>query len=67
MTILEIISQIEEDKKARKVFPTHSLFREIIKIYGDEKFARNELNRLYKEGKIKVGDTINDKYVLLIN
>jgi hypothetical protein len=63
MTLLETIDQIEADRKAARLFPFHALVREIKKVYGNGEEVRNELNRLYIEGKIKVGRTINDKYV----
>jgi len=63
MSIIEIINWIEADKKARNIFPTHATFREILKIHGRREEAVKELNNLYVEGKIKVGDTVNDKYI----
>lgn len=64
-TITEIINQIEEDKKSKNIFPTHALFREIVHIHGNSDEVRNELNKLYIEKKIIIGNTINDRYIIL--
>jgi hypothetical protein len=60
-----IIKRISEDKRARKIAPEHVLFYEILNITGERKNTESELNRLYFEGKIITGDTINDKYIIL--
>jgi len=65
MNITEIINQIEADKKARNIFPTYALFMEIAKVHGNIKEARSELNKLYLDGKIKIGETANDRYELI--
>jgi len=65
LSIIEIINQIEADKKARNIFPTYATFLEIAKIHGNGNEVRNELNRLWVEKKIKVGKTVNDKYIIL--
>jgi hypothetical protein len=65
MNILEIIRQIESCKQAAKIVPSHAVILEIIKIHGNESAARDELNRLQREGKVEIGDTINDQYVLV--
>ena len=62
-TILEIIS----DKKQRNIEPSHALFKEVFDratiegIAADE--IRNGFNELFINGEIKVGRTINDKYI----
>lgn len=66
MDIIEIINQIEADKKARKIAPTHATFLEIVSIHGNRDEVRNKLNQLYVERKIVIGETINDKYIKLI-
>ena len=66
MNIIEIINQIEEDKKQRNVFPTHACFLEILMIHGNRDELKKELNRLYVNKEIKIGNTVNDKYVELI-
>jgi DNA-directed RNA polymerase delta subunit len=66
MELTEIIINIENEKKGRNIFPFHALFREVVKESGLEtKEVRRQLNILYKQGKIKVGETINDKYITL--
>ena len=65
MNIIEIINQIESDKDSRNIVPNYATFPEIVKIYGNRDYIRNELNRLYVEGKIIIGETINDKYIKL--
>ncbi|MDH6304631.1 hypothetical protein M2459_001367 [Parabacteroides sp. PF5-5] len=65
MNITEIINQIEEDKKKRKIHPTHATLLEISRLCEDID-VKSELNRLYLEGKIEVGNTINGKFVKLI-
>ena len=66
MDIVEIINQIEEDKKARNTVPAHARFLEIVNIHGNRDEAGKELNRLYAENKVKIGDTVNDKYIKLV-
>ena len=51
MNIIEIINQIEADKKARSIVPNHATFLEIVEIHGNRDDVSNELNRLYIEGK----------------
>jgi hypothetical protein len=65
MDILEIIRQIESVKQAAKIVPSHAVILEITKIHGNAYAARDELNRLQREGKVKIGDTVNDQYVLV--
>ena len=65
MNIIEIINQIESDKQERKIHPTHATFLEIVRIHGNRDEVSKELNKLYLEDKIKIGNTINDKYILL--
>jgi len=72
MTAIEIINQIEADKKARKVEPTHALIREVeniaYQVHGV--FAKHiiisELDRLIRDRVIIIGDTINDKYITIL-
>jgi hypothetical protein len=63
MTLLEIIDQIEAGRKAARVFPFHATSLDIIRLHGKQEEVSAELNRLYTGGIIKVGDTVNDKYV----
>ena len=59
--ILAKIDEIHESKKG-KVTPTHVTLNEISGALHNE--LRNELNAMFKEGIIKVGNTINGKYII---
>ena len=65
-----IIFKIIADKKQRNIEPTHALFKEVFDratiegIAADE--IRNGLNELYLAGEIKVGETINDKWIRIL-
>jgi hypothetical protein len=63
MTIPEIIDRIEAGKIAARIFPFHATFLEIARIHGNAGEVTAELNRLYIDGKIETGETINDRYV----
>ena len=65
-----IISEITADKKSRNIEPTHALFKEVFEratiegISADD--IRKGLNELYINGKIEVGETINDKWIRVL-
>lgn len=61
--MLEIISAIEADKATRHIWPTHALVNEVITQYAA---GREELKALEKNGQIKTGRTINDRYITII-
>ena len=63
MKVFEIISAIEADKAARHIWPTHALVNEVITQYPA---GREELTALEKNGQIKTGRTINDRYITII-
>ena len=63
MKVLEIISAIEADKAANKKKKTHALVNEVITQYAA---GREELKALEKNGQIKTGRTINDRYITII-
>ncbi|OJV40854.1 MAG: hypothetical protein BGO29_14905 [Bacteroidales bacterium 36-12] len=72
MKTIEIINQIEADKKERKIEPAHALVCEVIikakkyyQICTDE-IVMAELEELVKQGVILMGDTINDKYIKIL-
>lgn len=73
MTILEIINQIEADKKANCIELTHALKLEVIKfaqsisIDHARETIEAELTELEKAGKIIIGETLNDKYIKIIS
>jgi len=62
MTLLETLTKITSDKKAKGLFPTHIMITEI----DMTKEVRAELNRLFKEGKIRKGQTINSHFIEVI-
>lgn len=57
--LLEVISRIVEEKKQSGVFPNYALSKEVY----DE--VSKSLNSLYSQGKIKVGDTLNYKWIVV--
>jgi hypothetical protein len=65
--LLETIAAIETQKKQSNIYPSHALFREVVaeSALGTKETAR-QLNILYKQGKIKAGQTLNDKFITLI-
>ena len=56
MTIEEIIIKIQEEKREKKIEPSHASFLEI------QREVKNELNRLVSEKKITFGALLNDIY-----
>ena len=62
MTLLETLTKITSDKKAKGLFPTHIMIKEI----EMTKEVRAELNRLYNEGKIRKGQTINSHFIEIL-
>ena len=63
MKTLEVIAGIVADKKAKGVWPTHALEREVIRQHAG---ATSELKELEQSGQIKFGQTINDRYITVI-
>lgn len=61
--IFSRIKEIEALKISNKKEPSYALLTEILLEFGSD--ARGFLNELYKEGRIKTGDTINDKYITI--
>ena len=59
-----IMSKLDEIHSAKlgKVEPTHVTIDELSKALDRE--MRNILNDLFCQGKIKVGDTLNGKYIV---
>jgi predicted Rossmann fold nucleotide-binding protein DprA/Smf involved in DNA uptake len=68
--IKNIIIEITADKKARNIEPTHATFKEVYDIAVSKGLSasdvRNGLIELYLAGEIKVGDTLNDKYIRVL-
>jgi hypothetical protein len=65
--IIDIIRRIEARKTAANRVPSHATFVEVANAYGNADEAREELNRLYREGKIEAGRTLNDRYIRALN
>ena len=69
--ILKIINQISSEKKASNIEPTHALFKEVFDRATIEGIAADEirkgLNELFINCDIEVGDTINDKWIRILN
>ena len=55
--LLREIRAIEGERRAKSVEPIHALYRDL------HRRVDEALNRLYKAGMIRVGDTINDRYI----
>ena len=51
------LRRLEEAKRSARRLPEHTLYRELAS------HLSSALNALYKQGRIRVGDTINDKYI----
>lgn len=70
MNILEIIKELEEEKRQNKITPSHALFiplrNRALQLGISNDSIANQLNDLYKQGKIKVGKTINDKFITIV-
>lgn len=62
MTLLETLTKITSDKKAKGLFPTHIMTTEI----EMTEEVRAELNRPYKESKIRKGETLNSHFIEVI-
>lgn len=65
MNLLQEIFLLQEEKRKRRIVPNHILFTELKNRVGKD--ISEELNRLWKEGKIGVTKTINQKAVYLLN
>ena len=65
MTAIEIINQIEADKKARHIEPHHAILIDIYK-YGNWEAIKAELTELWKDNKIHIGQTINSQYIKIL-
>lgn len=57
--LLELICRIVEEKKQSGAFPEYVLSKEVY----DE--VSKSLNSLYSQGKIKVGKTLNYKWIVI--
>jgi len=66
MSALEAIREILRRNGEERNGRDWVLFSELREFFEDRTELKKQLNELYKFGAIKVGDTVNDKYVKLI-
>lgn len=59
-----ILSKIDEihDEKKKRVMPSHVLFKELANEVNKD--MRDILNKMFEEKEIKVGNTLNEKYII---
>lgn len=55
--IFRTIAAIEREKEAAGKMPAHAMYEDLISK------MRDALNSLYSQGRIRVGNTINSKYI----
>lgn len=60
---MDIILQIMEEKKERKITPYHALIQEVINRKPE---AKEELEEMERNGVIQTGDTINSRYIRIV-
>jgi hypothetical protein len=65
--IINIIHRIEAKKRAANIVPSYALFLEVAREYGNAVQAREELDKLCREGVIETGRTLNDQYIRLVD
>ena len=63
MDILNIISQLQDERREKNIVPAHVEFAHLMNEVSKE--VRKELNALYKEDKIGINETINGKAVFV--
>jgi len=59
--VLDVIITLQKEKKDQQIFPDYVLLPDIKNEV--QKRLSEEMNRLYKEGKIKFRETLNSKGV----
>ncbi len=62
--VIAALERITKEKEDSKRFPTHVMYTELVNELGRE--IDPVLRKLWYDGKIKAGNTINDKYIELI-
>ena len=62
MTVLEAIIYIKEKKQKENRFPTHAMLKEIYELVPPI-VAQDEIEQLIADGVIRIGETVNSKYV----
>lgn len=60
LDVMEIIKEISQEKKDKHITPSHALRVDVKNRIMDK--LREDLQQLVDEGKIEVGETINDLY-----
>ena len=63
--ILEMIKKLQKEKKEKRIEPAHIIDIELLNLVVSE--ARDCLNDLYKEGRIKVTKTINHNAISVVD
>lgn len=67
MILLEVIKSITKEKEAARIAPTHALILgDLGGIVKDRAILEKELKELEAKGLIKIGNTINDRYVVVL-
>lgn len=62
MTVLEAIIYIKEKKQKENRLPTHAMLKEIYELIPPI-VAQDEIEKLIADGVIRIGETVNSKYV----
>lgn len=66
MILLEVIKSITKEKEAARIAPTHVLILKDLGFLKDRERVQRELKELEAAGLIKIGNTINDRYVVVL-
>lgn len=62
--LLTLIKTMEKEREEAHRAPSYILYRELVgRADTDEQTLRKQLNSLYSQNLIHVGDTLNDKYI----
>lgn len=62
--ILDVIEEIERENRERRLWPDYALDIEVrARFSGRDGEVRAMLRRLYREGKIKAGQTLNHIWI----
>lgn len=68
--ILKAIIEIQEEKKSRKIAPTHALDKEVIermsKLGYSSECIKGEIDRLESINLVTTGDTINYRHIKVV-
>lgn len=64
MNVYQTIGAIIEERRSRRIVPTHALLRDVMaRSEGDRSRKEEEMRGLLRMGIIRVGRTLNDYYV----